>query len=519
MLLWPTQDRLTRVDIAGGGEQFVEFSEEAPPFPTAVAASPDGRWMAIGGLDGSIRIVDAESLEPAVRLAAHAGNVVAVDWVPGRDRIVSLGGDRQILVSDLRSPPAAPSSSWAGSTGFPLTHVVMSATQRVVEVRDPSAITAASVEVWSSGSVAEPVDLEIDAANVVLGRGADGTALAAARRASVRSGIVAFDPSSGTVVLDRPGELDRPLALTPDGRTLIVTMDDSSAPRSDPRIVAIDIESGAELWSLDGVRSQSSSGTGTPVGFVRDGTVVFVATGDPYDPSAPPPELLALDMSSGAEIASRPLRSPHHHLAVSPDGDRLATADGGGRLSVLDVEMLLGGAADAEIGSTELPSGDLPFGMAFGDDGTILYTPAGFLTAELLALAIDDDLSVRWSIDVSDVANTVSRRCGRRRPRLDRRCQPLPARRNRGVDAARPDRDPNRSGRVRRLVQHAPHAGIHRGRVPPIPRWSVCGRRERHDLRGDARLDVAGQKREEARHLGAAPSARTHSPTTDPVLR
>jgi hypothetical protein len=50
--------------------------------------------------------------------------------------------------------------------------------------------------------------------------------------------------------------------------------------------------------------------------------------------------------------------------------------------------------------------------------------------------------------------------------------------------------------------------------VPPIPRWSVCGRRERHDLRGDARLDVAGQKREEARHLGAAPSARTHSPTT-----
>ena len=47
--------------------------------------------------------------------------------------------------------------------------------------------------------------------------------------------------------------------------------------------------------------------------------------------------------------------------------------------------------------------------MAFGDDGTILYTPAGFLTAELLALAIDDDLPVRWSIDVSDVANTVSR--------------------------------------------------------------------------------------------------------------
>ena len=306
VLLWRTQDRLTRVDIAGAGEQFIEFSEEGPPFPTAVAASPDGRWVAIGGLDGSIRIVDAETLEPAVRLSAHAGNVVAVDWVPGRDRIVSLGGDRQILVSDLHSPPSAPAASWVGSTGFPLTHVVMSATERVVEVRDPSAITAASIEVWSSGSVVEPLDLEIDAANVVLGRGTDGTALAAARRASVGTGIVVFDPSSGTVVLDRPGELDRPLALAPDGRTLIVTMDDSAAPRSDPRIVAIDIESGAELWSLDGVRSQSSSGTGTPTGFVQDGNVVFVATGDPYDPSAPPPELLALDMSSGAQIASAP---------------------------------------------------------------------------------------------------------------------------------------------------------------------------------------------------------------------
>ena len=180
---------------------------------------------------------------------------------------------------DLSSPPPAPASAWPGSSGFPLAHVVVSPSERVAEVRDPNRVTAARVEVWSSDSAVNAVD-QPAANTVVLGQRNGTDAMAATARSGPDGGIAVRNVSTGTDLLVRPGDLDHPLAISPDGRTVVAAIGDASVSELlPPRVCAIDIDTAIARWCVDGVRSQSSSGTGTPVGFVRNGEVLVLATG------------------------------------------------------------------------------------------------------------------------------------------------------------------------------------------------------------------------------------------------
>ena len=404
-LLLTTQETgltVTRIDPLTATETATVLPEQDDAIPTSVAASPDRRLVAIGALDGSIRVVDVTTLEETARVPAHGAAVVALDWIPGRDVLVSLGAERTVIVSDLEGPPPAPASAWPGSVGFPLAHVVVSPSERVVEVRDPGQPTTARVEFWSADSAVDVFGQPVGP--VVLGDPAGGAGMVATPRSGPDRGITARDLAGDTVVLDRPGDLDRPLAIAPDGRTVVATIGDASVSASlAPRVCAVDVDTALERWCLDVVRSQSATGTGSSAGIVDNGEVLVLATGS-TEGTTPgyelPAELLAVDMASGEVLASRDLESSDAHIGVSPSGGYVAIAENGGRVSVIDVAKFLAGDADAELASTRLTEGGPPpFGVAFSEDETMLYTPAGLLSSELLALAIDDGLAVRWSID------------------------------------------------------------------------------------------------------------------------
>ena len=105
-------------------------------------------------------------------------------------------------------------------------------------------------------------------------------------------------------------------------------------------------------------------------------------------------------MAGGEVLASLTLETSDAHITVSQTGGSVAIAENGGRVSVIDVEKLLAGDEGSVVASTRLADGGSPpFGLAFSEDETILYTPAGLLSSELLALVVDDGLQVLWSID------------------------------------------------------------------------------------------------------------------------
>ena len=63
---------------------------------TAVAFSPDGKLLATGDKDGSVRVWGAIMGEEQATLLGHHGDVLAVRFTPDSQRIISVGRDRNV---------------------------------------------------------------------------------------------------------------------------------------------------------------------------------------------------------------------------------------------------------------------------------------------------------------------------------------------------------------------------------------------------------------------------------------
>jgi WD40 repeat protein len=76
-------------------------------FPVALAWSPDGRQLVVGGGEGRLYAVDPASgaVSP---MGEHAPGVLALAWQPKGTLLASAGQDGAVCLRDLRDADAAP---------------------------------------------------------------------------------------------------------------------------------------------------------------------------------------------------------------------------------------------------------------------------------------------------------------------------------------------------------------------------------------------------------------------------
>jgi hypothetical protein len=70
------------------------------PMASTIEGSPDGKWIAEGGVDKRIRIRDARSLSVVREILAHDAPVERLKWHHSRPALVSYGSDQWIRIWD-----------------------------------------------------------------------------------------------------------------------------------------------------------------------------------------------------------------------------------------------------------------------------------------------------------------------------------------------------------------------------------------------------------------------------------
>jgi WD40 repeat protein len=68
---------------------------------TALAFSPDGRWLASGGTDNTVTVRDSTSLELWATLTGHAQQVTRLAWSSDSSALVTAGGDHALTLWPL----------------------------------------------------------------------------------------------------------------------------------------------------------------------------------------------------------------------------------------------------------------------------------------------------------------------------------------------------------------------------------------------------------------------------------
>jgi WD40 repeat protein len=169
--------------------------------------------MAVGSQDGTIRLLDAQTLRDQGARMSHPGPVNGLAFTPDARRLVSWGGDGDgpgIAVWDVgaRRMDGAP----FGQAGLGEGGLLADGVTLLLVPREPGGHAAAwSVEARTPSTAYEVPSAEVDGLAVTP----DGRLVAL----GTDDGTVVIEPRKGTVT-DIPGAR-HPSSLSPDGQTLL----------------------------------------------------------------------------------------------------------------------------------------------------------------------------------------------------------------------------------------------------------------------------------------------------------
>jgi WD40 repeat protein len=275
---------------------------------TCLAYSPDGKTLATGGRDHSVRIWDVNTGQRQRTLLGHTDKVNAVAFSPDGGQLVSASDDQTIRLWDLA--PIAPTASFGGHKGAVWTVAVSPDGTR--------AATAGAdrvIRIWESATGKEIRAFNGHTAAVTaLAWTPDGQTLISA---SADKTIRVWDMSSSQArVISGPEAAVLAVALSPDGRRI-------AAGGSDRKVRIFDRTTGQQV-SAGAIHAVPV----TSIAWRSDGNQLASVSVDGI--------LKLWNMATDKEIANARVHDSGGAAAVTftPDGSRLITCGGDSQIKI-----------------------------------------------------------------------------------------------------------------------------------------------------------------------------------------
>lgn len=346
-------------DMATGKDK-VNFAGRHRRSVVSVAFSRDGRFLATGSGDRTVKVWDVASGELRDTLRGHCGAVRSALFLPNGRTLASDGDDQAVRLWDLddwaRTHTFREHHRWARGLAF------LPEGNRVV-----SAGLGDTVRLWEThtGVQQKPFDGSVACGSVnALDVSPDGKHMITGDE---KGKVKLWNLCSGKIerLLEPDGDYVRAVKFSPDGAM-------SAAATEDGQVKLWHTANGELVHTFHGYR-----GWGSCLAFSPDGRTLAFAKSS----------VQIVDVISGVEVAS--LNDWVNCLAISPDGTVLATGTFGGEIRLWHLN-----GAHRTLGAALIGHTDHIWALAFSPDGSILASGGEDETVRLWDVASGEEKAI-----------------------------------------------------------------------------------------------------------------------------